>query len=36
MKKCKVINLEEYKSKKRKDIKYKIKKLFKKFIYWDI
>ena len=36
MKKCKVINLEEYKNRKRKDIKYIIKKLFKKFIYWDI
>ena len=36
MKKCKVINLDEYKKRKKRDIKYIIKKLFKKFIYWNI
>ena len=32
--KCKVIYLEEYKAKKKKDIKYRLKKLIKKFLYW--
>ena len=34
--KWKVIHLEEYKKRKKWDIKYKVKRLFKKFIYWDI
>ena len=31
---CKVISMEEYKARKKKDWVYRIKKLVKKFLYW--